>query len=214
MCKTLFNKNQNYKATEIAQAVYDITPGRYANVDSAIAAVNIFIRKNGITPVNGQRQNKVYSGLDCQKVLEHFAPARKQLEIKITEPTKNITMKASEAAKYSISADSIKAGKFDFSSYSKADLLRLKNDLDEALKNAAPDWDTMKPGDHFIFGLAAIPASYEQRRQNAPFPNAFCQSRHLFVVLHPVRMLRKRMDLIDRDVPRRKLFLRRKKRIE
>ena len=151
MCKILFNKNQNYKATEIAQAVYDITPGRYANVDSAIAAVNIFIRKNGITPVNGQRQNKVYSGLDCQKVLEHFAPARKQLEIKITEPAKNITIKASEAAKYTISADSIKSGKFDFSSYSKADLLRLKNDLDEALKNAAPDWDTMKPGDHFIF---------------------------------------------------------------
>ena len=67
MCKTLFNKNQNYKATEIAQAVYDITPGRYANVDSAIAAVNIFIRKNGITPVNGQRQNKVYPDLTVRR---------------------------------------------------------------------------------------------------------------------------------------------------
>ena len=151
MCKTLFNKNQNYKATEIAQAVYDITPGRYANVDSAIAAVNIFIRKNGITPVNGQRQNKVYSGLDCQKVLEHFAPARKQLEIKITEPTKNIAMDASAASKMSISADILKAGSFNLQALPKDVLLKLKTELDETLSNMGPDWDTMKPGDHFIF---------------------------------------------------------------
>ena len=142
MCKTVFNKNQNYTSTDIGKAVLSAQPGRYKDLDSCVGAINIYIKQQGIVPVNGQKNHRVFSGLSCQKVFEHFAPAGKQLEMKMVSSGPETKDEPMEGAVIN---------NFDLSNLSTEQLRSLKSELDELILSRAPEWDSMKPGEKFNY---------------------------------------------------------------
>lgn len=69
MCR--FNKNNNYSVKDISAALLEKFPGYFKNEAACIATIGPWIRRNNITPVNGQKNHRVFSGLDAQCVFDH-----------------------------------------------------------------------------------------------------------------------------------------------
>lgn len=80
MCK--FNKNNNYSVKDISAALLEKFPGYFKNEAACIATIGPWIRRNNITPVNGQKNHRVFSGLDAQRVFDHEAEIIKAREFK------------------------------------------------------------------------------------------------------------------------------------
>lgn len=93
MCK--FNKNNNYSVKDISAALLEKFPGYFKNEAACIATIGPWIRRNNITPVNGQKNHRVFSGLDAQRVFDHEAEIIKAREVpaKRTKSKVNIAVK-------------------------------------------------------------------------------------------------------------------------
>lgn len=68
MCK--FDKNQVYSPRQVAEALAEIFPDK--KFESIHGTVSSYFTKSGYLPTNGQTQRRVFSGVDCQNVYDHF----------------------------------------------------------------------------------------------------------------------------------------------
>lgn len=154
MCKTIFNKNQNYTIKELGEALMQALPGKWADMHSCATNISRYIKEKGINPVNSQKSHRVFSGIDCQKVYEHYAPSmdKRQVKMKIEDlkPVKDkkpILMYHPEGQQITLSADLIKEGTFNFKNCPSEVLRKIKSEVDELLLNMGPDWEKLHPGD-------------------------------------------------------------------
>jgi hypothetical protein len=73
MC-VLFDKNNVYKTPEIATKVYETFPDRYSSMASCLTSISnkaTRLEKQGlIRSINNQKQNRVFSGIDAQKIVD------------------------------------------------------------------------------------------------------------------------------------------------
>lgn len=73
MC-VLFDKNNVYKTPEIATKVYEAFPNRYSSMASCLTSVSNkatrLERLGLIRSINNQKQNRIFSGIDAQKIVD------------------------------------------------------------------------------------------------------------------------------------------------
>ncbi len=145
MCKNLFNKNQNYTIKELGEALMQALPGKWSDMHSCATNISRYIKEKDIKPVNSQKSHRVFSGIDCQAVYEHYAPSmdKRQVKMKISEVKATVP-----AAK---EKDPASEAKLDLTKLSSADLRKLKAQIDELVLSSAPDWEKLQPGDKFEY---------------------------------------------------------------
>lgn len=145
MCKNLFNKNQNYTIKELGEALMQALPGKWSDMHSCATNISRYIKEKGIKSVNSQKSHRVFSGIDCQAVYEHYAPSmdKRQVKMKISE------VKATVPA--TKEKDPASEAKLDLTKLSSADLRKLKAQIDELVLSSAPDWEKLQPGDKFEY---------------------------------------------------------------
>ena len=145
MCKNLFNKNQNYTIKELGEALMQALPGKWSDMHSCATNISRYIKEKDIKPVNSQKSHRVFSGIDCQAVYEHYAPSmdKRQVKMKLSEAKATI-----QPAK---EKESVSEAKLDLTKLSSADLRKLKAQIDELVLSSAPDWEKLQPGDKFEY---------------------------------------------------------------
>lgn len=62
-------KKEIYKFTEVGAMLYDMFPGHYLNLKSAIATVNTNARALGIKDINGKKKHRHMTAKDAERVL-------------------------------------------------------------------------------------------------------------------------------------------------
>lgn len=76
MC-VLFDKNKVYKTPEIATKVYETFPDKYCSLASCLASISNKATRHEkmglIRSINNQKQNRIYSGIDAQKIVDSIS---------------------------------------------------------------------------------------------------------------------------------------------
>ena len=105
IAKFEFDKNNTYTTKDVAFELYKIAPYSEKDFQSLFACVSGKFTKMGLEPINKQRQNRVFSGLDCQKVYDYFISRaeadqiEKQLTIELIKKDKTPTNEFNVRAK-------------------------------------------------------------------------------------------------------------------
>ena len=154
MCKNLFNKNQNYTIKELGEALMQALPGKWSDMHSCATNISRYIKEKDIKSVNSQKSHRVFSGIDCQAVYEHYAPSmdKRQVKMKISEV--KATVPAAKDKKDPEPEVMIPVVDFLMSgaeSLKPSDLRKLKERVDELVLSSAPDWEKLQPGDKFEY---------------------------------------------------------------
>lgn len=66
-----FDKNLTYKTRDVAIALCELFTER--KMTSVHGTVSSYFTKKGYVPLNKQSQDRVFSGIDCQEVFDHFS---------------------------------------------------------------------------------------------------------------------------------------------
>ena len=154
MCKNLFNKNQNYTIKELGEALMQALPGKWSDMHSCATNISRYIKEKDIKPVNSQKSHRVFSGIDCQAVYEHYAPSMDKRQVKMKLPEGKTSNPLVEEEPVGVSGTKVPIITFLMSgvqSLKPSDLRKLKERVDELVLSSAPDWEKLQPGDKFEY---------------------------------------------------------------
>ena len=73
-------KKEIYKFTEVGAMLFDMFPGHYLNLKSAIATVNTCARELGIGDINGKKSYRNMTAKDAERVLASCGESLRQYQ--------------------------------------------------------------------------------------------------------------------------------------